>query len=1042
MNKILNKLIAILIIMLLMSSNMFILINESIASEGVYSSQNSKTNNSNVEFNAYFDKGVHELSLDMENKETKMYLDINVKNVGYLKNVLITFEGINFTMNPDEKNEYIQKVDKEKNQISLKQINKGNNVIVEVPFEFLNNENVSADYLNKEFKTKITAEYIDDNGNSKSIEKTVLNKLTWTTETEIESSMKINKYIPYAQGEKYGVLLQMQVNNKVKENKLPVKSSKTTVTVPELNGVKPTYVSVIANNTKATNGQESGINFNNNNYVYDAENNIVTINIENNADTNNMIKWTKNASDEFLVTFIYEGKEVYNKVVEEQDKAREEKEITNRSEIDRNAVTNEESANNNAIENEESANTVTEEVTNTESIETSAPVAEDLKINTNIKVENTLYTFDEQIISKDFAYENELKEKIGELTTTEISATKEISKGYIYANYDIKKDEDKNETMYGVKYIANVENVNIVDKVELKSQVDKFKTEEKEGEKASEGATTIESKNYVYSKEVKIAKNIFDKILGEQGKIEVFDTKNNKIGEISKKTQLNSSNEYSIDISKFNRNEIVIITSKPILEGKLEISVTKAIAKNIDYSLEQMKDFVSIETSVTGNVIETSSAKTAKINMVEPKTEASITINKEQLSTVTKNNNVELRATLNTSSVYNALYKDPTLKIELPEVVENVEVNSIKALYNDELKIKEATLSEENGKKVININMEGTQTEYSTSNKDIQGTNVVISTNMELNKLSTSQDAEIKMKYTNSANTKNEEDTEIKETKTDIPVIAPTGVIATNEVSNYKEGAEDILTIEDETKELTVDTYSEARDVTFGGQVINNYENTISNVIVLGRFPAQGNTNVDTNADLGSNMTMPVKSEIKLTGDNTSNIKVYYSANANATNDLSTTGNGWTQDVSNLAEMKSYLIVVENSEMTAGQGFEFEYKAQLPENLTHNNTTNTMYKVFYNNVSDLGSMPETRISPIIRLTTGEGPEVKVTLSSSLPADTKVQNFQYLRFYVTVENTGDIATENAKLEIQEKDVFIQADNGRLYHHTAVQSSERR
>ena len=874
MSRVLNKLIAILIIMLLMSSNMFILINESIASEGVYSSQNSKTNNSNVEFNAYFDKGVHELSLDMENKETKMYLDINVKNVGYLKNVLITFEGINFTMNPDEKNEYIQKVDKEKNQISLKQINKGNNVIVEVPFEFLNNENVSADYLNKEFKTKITAEYIDDNGNSKSIEKTVLNKLTWTTETEIESSMKINKYIPYAQGEKYGVLLQMQVNNKVKENKLPVKSSKTTVTVPELNGVKPTYVSVIANNTKATNGQESGINFNNNNYVYDAENNIVTINIENNADTNNMIKWTKNASDEFLVTFIYEGKEVYNKVVEEQDKEKKKKEITNKSEIDRNAVTNEESANNNTIANEESANTVTEEVTNTESVETSATVAEDLKINTNIKVENTLYTFDEQIISKDFAYENELKEKIGELTTTEISATKEISKGYIYANYDIKKDEDKNETMYGVKYIANVENVNIVDKVEFKSQVDKFKTEEKEGEKASEGATTIGSKNYVYSKEVKIAKNIFDKILGEQGKVEVFDIKNNKIGEISKKTQLNSSNEYSIDISKFNRNEIVIMTSKPILEGKLEISVTRAIAKNIDYSLEQMKDFVSIETSVTGNVIETSSAKTAKINMVEPKTEASITINKEQLSTVTKNNNVELRATLNTSSVYNALYKDPTLKIELPEVVENVEVNSIKALYNDELKIKEATLSEENGKKVININMEGTQTEYSTSNKDIQGTNVVISTNMELNKLSTSQDAEIKMKYTNSANTKNEEDTEIKETKTDIPVIAPTGVIATNEVSNYKEGAEDILTIEDETKELTVDTYSEARDVTFGGQVINNYENTISNVIVLGRFPAQGNTNVDTNADLGSNMTMPVKSEIKLTGDNTSNIKV------------------------------------------------------------------------------------------------------------------------------------------------------------------------
>lgn len=29
-----------------------------------------------------------------------------------------------------------------------------------------------------------------------------------------------------------------------------------------------------------------------------------------------------------------------------------------------------------------------------------------------------------------------------------------------------------------------------------------------------------------------------------------------------------------------------------------------------------------------------------------------------------------------------------------------------------------------------------------------------------------------------------------------------------------------------------------------------------------------------------------------------------------------------------------------------------------------------------------------------------------------------------------------------LEIHEKDVFIQGDDGRLYHHTAVQSSERR
>ena len=54
-----------------------------------------------------------------------------------------------------------------------------------------------------------------------------------------------------------------------------------------------------------------------------------------------------------------------------------------------------------------------------------------------------------------------------------------------------------------------------------------------------------------------------------------------------------------------------------------------------------MKDFITIETSVIGYTIESSQEKVASINMVEPKTEASITINKEQLSTVTDNKNVE-----------------------------------------------------------------------------------------------------------------------------------------------------------------------------------------------------------------------------------------------------------------------------------------------------------------------------------------------------------------------------------------------------------------
>ncbi len=976
MNRILNKLIAILMITLLMSTNMILLVNESIASGGVYSSQDSKTNNANVEFNAYFKEKSHEANSDMSSEDLMLYIELNVKNAGYIKNSVIEFDDSNFSINLEEGNKYIQKIDKENSKIELKQIDKGENVTIEIPLQFSHNDSITTDYLNKEFKTNFTAEYIDGNGNSKSVEKTILNSLTWAGEAELENSMKINKYLPFVQGDKYGVILQMLVINKVKDNKFPVKTSKTTISIPELDGTKPTNVSVIANSTKATNGKESGVDFNNSNYSYDAENNVLSINVENPANENNIVSWKKDSSDEFLVTMLYEGKDLYNKVVEIQNNAKQ--------------------------ENEEDSMI--------------KDVIQGLNIKTSIKLENTLYTFDNKVISKDFDYTNELKEKVGEFTTTEISATNEISKGYIYANYNIEKDENKMETTYNINYVVNVENVNLVESVEIKQQIDKFVAEDK-----TEGLTTIGNKNYTYNKEVKIQKSIFDKILGEDGKIEIFDNSNNKIGEINKDTKLNDQNEYILDISSFNKNEIAIKTSKPIIEGKIEINLTKEIAKNIDYSVAQMKNFKTIETSVIGNILEASSAKTASINMVEPKSEATIEINKDQLSTVTKNNNVELRATLNTSSVYNALYENPTISIELPEVIKDIEVNSIKALYNDELKIKDAKLVEENGKKSININMEGTQTEYSTENSDILGTSIIIDTNMELDKLGTNQNAEITMNYSNNSS----EVKENKTAKTGVPIIAPTGVIATNEVSNYKEGAEDILTISDETKEITVDTYSKARDVVFKGQVINNYENDISNAIVLGRFPVEGNKNIDTNADLQSNITFGLKSKISINGDYTSNIKVYYSANADATNDISVSSNGWTLEPENLAEMESYLIVVENTTIEAGKQFDFSYTVSMPENLAHNKATSTMYKVFYNNVSEIGTMPETKVSPIIKLTTGKGPELEVTLSSSLPEGTELRNRQYLRMYITIKNIGEIDIENAKIEVPIPDNAILA-----------------
>lgn len=89
---------------------------------------------------------------------------------------------------------------------------------------------------------------------------------------------------------------------------MPVKEQTTTVEVPVINETKPEEVKVTVNNTKATNGKEDGIDFNQDNYTYDQKNGKVEIKLANNPNEQNNISWKKNATDEILVNFIYKGK--------------------------------------------------------------------------------------------------------------------------------------------------------------------------------------------------------------------------------------------------------------------------------------------------------------------------------------------------------------------------------------------------------------------------------------------------------------------------------------------------------------------------------------------------------------------------------------------------------------------------------------------------------------------------------------------------------------------------------------------------------------
>ena len=344
-------------------------------------------------------------------------------------------------------------------------------------------------------------------------------------------------------------MLQTKINSSIVDNKLPIKNTEIKVQVPEINGNKPSNVNVIATSMSATNGQDNGLNFTYDNYTYDKETGIVTIKAQNASDK---IMWKKNAQDEYLVTYIYDGQEIYN--------------YAKTNGVSTLAYTSA----NIAVYNNEETNIVAE------------------SISTSIKS----------------------TKRIGTIADFDIYLTNELSKGQIYANYDSSK---KKEVEYSEKYVSTINSVELTDSIRFNQQVDSFMTKDNK-----EAPTTVSGNNYTYNKSVSIDVDVFNKILGEDGSIDVYNTSDTKLGTINKSTE-NKDGKYTLDISDKNTNQIYIIASKPQVEGQLIINVNKAIKTNIDYSKSQMQTFTKMQAGLQGK------ASTSTV-------EATITIKRNKFS--------------------------------------------------------------------------------------------------------------------------------------------------------------------------------------------------------------------------------------------------------------------------------------------------------------------------------------------------------------------------------------------------------------------------
>lgn len=495
---------------------------------------------------------------------------------------------------------------------------------------------------------------------------------------------------------------------------------------------------------------------------------------------------------------------------------------------------------------------------------------------------------------------------------------------------------------------------------------------------------TLLDANIIYTK-TSFSKQSFDEIFGANGFIEIINQDGQVIGRVDSTSVPDESGNINIEYTNIEAKNIEIRTSAPIKEGTINFNNQKTIKQN---DINIVKNINKIQTTalasyninVTDNQKYTAGMQTetkSEIVLNETKTIARLEINKDTLSTVVENS-VEMRAILNTNSEEYNLYENPTINITLPEEIEGIEINSIDLVYENELTIQNYTV---NGR-ILTITLAGKQTQY--KEQSIEGATIIINADIKVNKKSATVVKPITMEYINGQ--------EVGTSSKDIQIVAPTDVTAINSIKDL--GIETVG--QEEKQTVSMEKGQDAKSLEVQLEIINNNQEPISNMEVLGTFPTDSKAN-----NLGVKLASTINME---------NATIYYTENENATDDLQNTENGWTQNATR--NSKKYLIQYDSLE--SGQSIIGTYNIEVPENLEYNQKALEGYDVSY--INSVTNVANTIESTDIEMNTGVGPRIETALSATvgnknITSDTKVKNGEVIKYHVEISNTGSEEIQN-------------------------------
>ncbi len=363
-------------------------------------------------------------------------------------------------------------------------------------------------------------------------------------------------------------------------------------------------------------------------------------------------------------------------------------------------------------------------------------------------------------------------------------------------------------------------------------------------EEGNENINDLGNNGNLTYKGIKISGDNLKEVLGQEGKIEVLDKEQKLVASIDKETEYQEDGTVTIFYEQ-ELEEVMVKTSAIEQEGTLTIEHIKEIKPTItDIENTKIKTTSEVKVSNREEVL----TKENVVTIAEAKTNVTMQVNMLEW-TNQQQNEITFDISLNANEMKDKLFKNPTIKLELPDEVEKVIIQNTGLFHENGLALQEvSTKVNESGKQEIVANLIGEQTEHEENEIEVT-TDIKISAIVILKKDIASNDAKLKLQYTN----ENTVDGSIEVGNEEIDIQIETyqeriETVIQEEIKNYQlaeatqetriQGLQlEVAPIKGEKAIYNDDILYEGEYIKFNIKVTNTTKETMENVTVVGNVP-------------------------------------------------------------------------------------------------------------------------------------------------------------------------------------------------------------